>query len=259
MAKRSRRTSQDRYEAKVVRGEQQLKEDARNKEFQNDWQLDWFTPKGFQIDCVDSIERNTFTIIDGPSGTGKTTTALWVALHALKNREYRQLLYIKNPSEVGDDKIGFLSGDEQDKLAAHMDTVKRIFHTFMSKNKLECDLSKETIRLTIPNFLLGATFDNSIILIDECQIMSPNTVKLLLERCGKSAKYIILGDSNQRYAVTNRKDGFSDLIERTTVPVTNTSFRTSKYPNHFGYVKMNRHDNQRSEGSKLINLIYEEI
>lgn len=252
------RKNKDRNQAKVDRGHQQLAQDQKQKEFDNDWNLSWFNPEGLQKDCVYAIDHCTFTIIDAPSGCGKTTTALWTGLHALKNREVNQLIFIKNPTEVGDDKIGFLSGDEQDKLQAHMDTTKRIFHTFMSKNKLDCDMSKDKIRLTIPNFVLGSTWDNAFIILDECQLMSPQTMKLLLERCGKNTKYVILGDAAQRYAVSKRNDGFSDLIEKSTVPVPHTNLRASKYTHDFGYVRMSRHDNQRSEGSKLINMIYEE-
>ena len=250
--------NRDRNQQRVDRGNQQLVEDQKKKEFDNDWNLDWFSPQGLQKDCMYAIEHNTFTIIESPSGCGKTTTALWAGLHELKGRDCGQLIFLKNPTEVGDDKIGFLSGDEQDKLAAHLDTTKRIFHTFMSKNKLECDIKQDKIRLTIPNFILGSTFDNAFIIIDESQLMSPETIKLLLERCGKNTKYVVLGDSAQRYAVSKRNDGFRDLIERVTYEDTRFNLRCSNYPNQFAYVKMSRYDNQRSEGSKLINMIYED-
>lgn len=254
MAKRK-----DKHQERVDRGNRQLADDQKQKEFGNDWNLGWFKPEGLQKDCVYGMDHCTFTIIDAPSGCGKTTTALWAGLMALKEREFNQLIFIKNPTEVGDDKIGFLSGDEQDKLAAHLDTTKRIFHTFMSKNKLECDIKSDKIRLTIPNFVLGSTWDNAFIILDESQLMSPATMKLLLERCGKNSKYVVLGDSGQRYAVTKRSDGFNDLIERITYQPDSIHLRQSRYPTSFAYIKMSRHDNQRSEGSKLINELYEDL
>lgn len=252
MARQMRR---DKGQVRSMQGEQLLKEDARIKEFNNDWNLGWFSPRGLQNDVIESMEKNIFTIVDGPSGTGKTTTALWHALMELKAGNYSKLVFAKNPTEVGDDKIGFLSGDESDKLQAHYETTKLIFQNFMSPQKLENDV-KNKIRLTIPNFLLGATFDSSIVLLDECQVMSPDTMKLLLERCGQYTQYVILGDSQQRYSVSKRNDGFRDLIERVTVE--HQGVRLSRYPGKFGYIKMSRHDNQRSEGSKLINRIYGE-
>ncbi len=245
-----------RKERRQDKGNQLLQEDSKRKEFDNDWDLDWFNPKGLQVDCIDSMKRNTFTIINGPSGSGKTSVALWYALSELRNRNYQQVIFIKNPTEVGDDKVGFLSGSESDKLMAHMDTTKRIFHSFISKNKLENDILNDKIRLTIPNFLLGATFDNTIVIIDETQTMSKSTVKLLLERCGENSTYIILGDPAQTYSVAKRDDGFSDLIKRCTGDY--QGIRIPRYDS-FGYIGMTRDDNQRSSGSKLINRIYEEV
>ena len=245
-----------RKERRQDHGNQKLAEDIKEKSFDNDWNLDWFKPRGLQIDCVESFNRRTFTIINAPSGSGKTSVALWAALTELKNRNYNQLIFIKNPTEVGDDKIGFLTGSEQDKLMAHMDTTKRIFHEFMSKNKLENDIRNDKIRLTIPNFLLGATFDNCIVLLDEAQTMSKSTIKLLLERCGKNTKYIVMGDPTQTYSVSKRNDGFTDLINRSTGEY--QGIRVPRY-DQFGYVKMTREDNQRSQGSKLINRIYEDL
>lgn len=254
---RTRRDKRNKGERRKEHGEELLREDNIKKQFDNDWNLDWFQPKGLQIDCVEAIEKNIFTIIDGSSGCGKTSTALWWALHQIKNQNYNHLVFIKNATEVGDDAIGYLSGDEKSKVDAHMDATKRIFWEFMSKNKLENDISKGKIRLTIPNFLLGTTMSNSVVILDECQLMSPATIKLLTERCGPHTKYIILGDSTgQRYAVKNRADGLSDFIKRVTVE--HHGLKWSKYEPFVGYVKMNQYDNQRSEGSKFINKLYEE-
>lgn len=252
----NRNAKMNRKAKRLAQGERLLAEDRRNKESDNDWNLSWFTPKGLQLDCVESIQNNIFTIIDGPSGSGKTTVALWMALQALKSRHYDKLIFLKNPTEVGDDQLGFLSGNEEDKLVAHMSTTKEIFDNFISRNKLDNDIRRQKIRLTIPNFLLGATFDNVFCIIDEAQLMSPDTIKLLTERCGKGSKYVILGDSKQRYAVKKRNDGFNDFIKRCTIE--HLGNRYSKYEPMVGYVRMSRHDNQRGEGSKFINKLYEE-
>jgi phosphate starvation-inducible protein PhoH len=259
MSGENRRRKQDREMSRQERrqhiGAQQLAEDQKNKEFVKDWNLGWFNPKGNQQFIVQSFKENLFTIVDGPSGCGKTTTALWLALNALRSGDIRQLVFIKTPVEVGDDQIGFLSGSENDKLKSHMDTTKRIFHEFMAKNKLENDINNDKIRLTIPNYLLGTTFENCVVILEESQLFSENTMKLLTERMGKNTKYIILGDSSQRYAAKKRTDGFNDFIERTTV--VHQGIKISKFPSYVGYVKLIRDDNQRSEGSKFINKLYE--
>ena len=252
--KQNRRTKQDKHERKVKRGYEQLAEDRRMKDFDNDWNLDWFSPRGQQIFIEDSFLERTFTIVDAASGCGKTATSLWLALKALKHRDFSKLVFLKNPTEVGDDNIGYLSGSESDKLKAHLQTTRYIFHEFISSSKLEADENAGRIRLSIPNFLLGATLDYSVVLIDEAQLMSPPTMKLLLERCGVGTKYIIMGDSRQRYSVKKREDGFREFIERVTD--LDNGRRFSKY-DHVGYIRMTTDENQRSEGSKFITKLYE--
>ncbi|AGH32088.1 PhoH-like phosphate starvation-inducible [Vibrio phage 11895-B1] len=264
--KKNRKNKQDRHEERMQRGTEQLAADIRKKQFDNDWKLDWFEPLGKQVDIVESILskdefdedgnqisfEKVFCAIQGSSGVGKTTTALHTALTLLRDGSYRQLIFAKNPTEVGDDKIGFLSGSETDKLQAHYDTTKRIFHEFMSPQKLENDIGSGKIRLTIPNFLLGATFDYSIVLIDECQVMSPPTMKLLLERCGVGTKYIIMGDSKQNYSISKRQDGFKDFLSKVLDENDNSK------SNLVAFTRLTSDENQRSEGSKFITKLYDE-
>ena len=252
--KRNRKEKIDKHDEKVKRGHEQLAVDRKNKEFDNDWKMDWFEPQGQQIFVEDSFLGHTFTIVDAPSGCGKSSMALWLALNGVKNQYFNKLIFIKSPTEVGDDAIGYLSGCESDKLLAHLQTTRYIFQEFISKQKLEADENSGRIRLTIPNFLLGSTFDYSVVVIDETQLMSPETVKLLLERCGSQTKYLILGDSRQRYAVKRRSDGFKDFIDKVTYLENDKRF--SKF-DHVGYVRMTTDENRRSEGSKFITKLYE--
>ena len=244
---------QERRRERQLHGEIALAKDQQ-KTFENDYNLDWFVPEGLQMDCVESFEKNTYTVVDADSGSGKTSVAIWWALHQKKLGNFRQIVFIKNPTEVGDDQIGFLSGSESDKLMAHMDTTKRIFHHFIPKNKLESDMSADRIRMTIPNFLLGASLDHAIVIVDEGQTMSPSTIKLLTERCGVYTKYIILGDSKQTYSVKKRPDGFKDFVQRVTLE--HQGLRFSKYEPMVGYVRMGAESNMRSGGSKFINKLY---
>lgn len=252
--KPNRKQKVDKHDERVKRGIEELALERKKKEFDNDWKLDWFVPAGQQQFVVDSFNEHTFTIVDAPSGCGKSSIALWLSLNGLRYQDFNTIVFIKSPCETGDDAIGYLSGSESDKLLAHLQTTRYIFQEFMSKPKLEADESAGRIRLTIPNFLLGSTFDYSVVVIDEAQLMSPDTVKLLLERCGVGTKYLILGDSRQRYAVKKRADGFKDFIERVTYMQDDNRF--SKY-DHVGYVKMNTDENRRSEGSKFITKLYE--
>lgn len=252
--KPNRKQKLDKHQQRKERGEKELANARMNKISNNDYDLSWFTPEGQQQLIVDSFYERTFTVVDAPSGCGKTSCAIWLALHEYKVGDCSKIVFIKNPTEAGDDKIGFITGDAETKVATHTQALSEIFKGFISNSKLEADLGSKRIDITIPNFLLGCTLDNSVVIIDETQLMSPSTVKMLLERCGVNTKYLILGDSRQRYAVSNRPDGFKDLIEKVTY--LQGSVRFPKF-DQLGYVKMTTDENKRSEGSKFITKLYE--
>lgn len=254
MRKKNRKQKVDKYQQRCEQGEKELAEARMKKVFNNDYQFDWFNPDGQQQFIIDSFYESTFTIVDAPSGCGKTSCALYLALKEYRIGNYSKIIFIKNPTEAGDDKIGFVTGDAESKIAVHTQALSQIFKEFMSASKLESDIGAKRIEITIPNFLLGATLDNSIVIMDETQLMSPSTVKMLAERCGVNTKYFILGDSKQRYSVSNRPDGFKDLIEKVTY--VQNSQRFSKF-DQVGYVKMTTDENRRSEGSKFITKLYE--
>lgn len=221
----------------------------KNVETTPDYKLGNFTPTEKQSEIVRSIEQNDLTVVNGKAGTGKTSTALWTAIKKLKQGETRKIIFIKNPTEVGDDQIGFLTGDKKDKLSAHYATTKRIFHQFVSPGKLETDISNGKIELEIPNYALGATWDNAIVIIDEAQLMSPDTVKLLLERTGENTKVVLLGDVTQTYAVKNRQNGLADFVKRVTVDgIPKVDF--------IGYVTLESKENMRSRLSQFITELY---
>lgn len=239
---------------KFVDEEQKASRYAAKAVGNDDYKLDEFSPIGNQQDIVHSMVWNDLTIVNAPAGTGKTTTALWKALQMLKAGDFRKLIFLKNPTEVGDDQIGFLSGDKTDKLAAHYESTKRIFQQFMTSGKLESDISSGKIELNIPNYALGATWDNSIILIDEAQLMSPSTVKLLLERAGINTRIVLMGDVRQTYAIKKRSNGLQDLLDR--VAPENSIGDREPVADFIGYVEMTSADNQRSRLSQFITEVY---
>lgn len=239
----------------AIKAEQDARKVTKKSSFDNDWHLDWFTPVGKQQDIVDSMDNNELTIIKAVSGTGKSTTVLWKALSEYKAGNYRQVWLIKNPTEVGDDQLGLLSGDKNTKLTSHIESMKTIFLQFMSKNKLENDLSNGNIRIDIPNYLLGMTIDSSIIILEEAQLMSPATIKLVSERAGEDSIVVVLGDPKQAYGIKKRADGLSDLIVRTTEEIDGDI--VSKFPERVGFIQMKADHNMRSNLSAFITELYE--
>lgn len=249
---KSKATKPQPQQSRVLRGEVQIMEDITYK--REEYNLSWFKPAGSQPLIIQSMEERELTLVDAPSGTGKSSTIIWKALQELSAGYYKTIVLLKNPTEAGDDILGSLPGESEDKLAPHLNVMKGIFLDFMSKGKLESDIKNNKILLNIPNYLLGATFYNSLIIIEEAQTMSPNTIKLLTERCGEGSRVVIAGDSKQRYSVKKREDGFRDLINRVTGDY--HGHRESKYDN-VGYIRMETSNNMRSSLSRFITEIYE--
>lgn len=250
--KKTSKLGQRQQDSRVNRGEKLLAEDQRTQ--REVYDLKWFKPVLSQPLIVQSMEERDLTIVDSPSGTGKTSTVLWKALSELQSGYYSHIVLIKTPTEVGTDQIGFLPNSAEDKISVHMEAMKSIFLDFMSQGKLDTDIKNGKIILTIPNFVLGKTFYDSLIILEEAQTMNPETIKLLAERCGAGSRVVVVGDSKQRYSVKKREDGFRDLINRVTGDYHGQ--RESKFDN-VGYIRMETNNNMRSSLSRFITEIYE--
>ena len=240
----------DRYDQRELRG---VVQEVNNLRSSNEkYSLDWFKPQGRQQDIVDAIDQYDWVGVQAPSGCGKTTTVVWKAL-SLLGKGYRKIVFVKNPTEAGDDQIGFLTGHESSKLEPHFDSMRGVFLDFMNKGKLESDEKNLNIQFKIPNFLLGATISDAVVILDECQTYSPNTLKLLMERVDDSCKLILLGDRMQQYSVKKRTDGFTDLLNRITD--VDDKGRYSVEP-LFKYVELTTNENKRGAISKRVTEIY---
>ena len=249
-AKNQRSDRADKHKDREFRGiVQELEQTKASNEKYN---LSWFKPNGRQQEIVDAIDQYDWVGVQAPSGCGKTTTVVWKALNLL-GKGYRKIVFVKNPTEVGDDQIGFLTGNEGSKLEPHFDSMRGVFLDFMNKGKLESDEKNGNIQFKIPNFLLGATISDAIVILDECQTYSPNTLKLLMERVDDSCKLLILGDQLQRYSVKKREDGFTDLLNRVTNK--DDQGRYSVEP-LFKYVELTTNENKRGAISKRVTELY---
>lgn len=173
------------------------------KKAQDSLPIQYFQASSWQEDMLDVVTGNRITFVDSPAGTGKTTAALFYACRQYLADVTKQIYFVRTPVECGDDKIGFLPGtassEGENKLGPHYESTKAILKDFIGAGKLECDLDQR-IHLTIPNFVLGWTISNATFIIDEAQMLSPMTLKLLLERTGHNTDVIVIGDSKQIYA-----------------------------------------------------------
>ncbi|QGH72503.1 MAG: PhoH-like protein [Myoviridae sp. ctThM1] len=180
-----------------------------------------FEPTIWQQEALDVIEQHDITFIDSVAGTGKTTTALYYACKEYLADVHKQIVFVRTPAEVGPDRIGFLPGsaktDSENKLGPHFESTKAIMQDFIGKNKMDADEGKR-IFFSIPNFELGKTRENSIYVLDECQLLQPLILKLLLERIGHGTKTIVLGSSGQLYTTDRGRNGLRDAYARFFTP-----------------------------------------
>ena len=217
------------------------------------YQLEWFKPSGKQSIVVDSIDEYDTVLVQGSSGCGKSTTAVWKGLSILGN-QYNHIMFIKTPNESGDDAIGYLPSDVNNKLEPHFKAMKGVFLEFMNEAKLETDVKKGNIKFEIPNFIQGSTFSNTYAIIDEAQNMSPLTLKLLLERFDDSCKVVVLGDCMQTYSIKKRQDGFTDLVKRVCDTDENDKYYCVEP--EWAYVELPPSENKRGKRSRRVTELY---
>lgn len=251
--KRTRRTAEQVRADKINDGNKQIIDERKTAA--EKFNVNWFKPTEKQNLIIESMLAKDLTLVQASSGCGKSTTAIYQALKMLNSGEFKQIVFIKTPSEVGDDQIGFLPNSAEEKISVHMHAMRTIFHQFMSKAKLELEEKRGRIRFSIPNFLAGETLDNSLVILDESQMLSPTTMKLLLERCGEGSTYVVLGDKSQTYSAKKREDGFT-FFKNLVTEVNEDGIRVSKEP-LIGYVEMTAKDNMRSELSRRVVEIFE--
>lgn len=209
-----------------------------------------YTPK--QEDFSNTIHGNIITFVNGTAGCGKTSVTLKTFLEYYLKDNSLNLIIIRTPAEVGCDKIGFLPDGIDAKLEPHFASTRKILEDFIGKGKLEADLGKR-IHFTIPNMQLGATWDNSLVLIDEAQLLQPIIMKLLLERIGENTKVVVSGSSSQIYTSDhNTRSGMNDAIGK--------FFNKEKEPlfDNIEYFEFTSEDTMRSDIVKSVLKAYGE-
>ena len=177
-----------------------------------------FHPSKWQKECLDVINEHKITFVDSSAGVGKTSVALFYACQQYLADVNKKIVFVRTPAEVGKDRIGFLPGAAttgmEDKLGPHFESTKALLVDFIGKGKMEADEGKR-IFFTIPNFALGKTFTDTVYILDECQLLEPLILKLLLERIGMGTQCIVLGSSGQMYADGgNGRNALRDALNR---------------------------------------------
>ncbi len=155
---------------------------------------------------VDSILKNDMLFAIGPAGTGKTYTAVALAVKALKNREVRRIILTRPAIEAGEN-LGFLPGDMKEKLDPYMQPLYDALRDMIPESKLEKHFEERSIEIAPLAFMRGRTLDNAFVILDEAQNTTSSQLKMFLTRMGKDAKFVITGDITQIDLPKNQHSG----------------------------------------------------
>ena len=159
-----------------------------------------------QQKIVDAFKDNDIVFAIGPAGTGKTYTAVALAVRALKNKEVRRIVLTRPAVEAGE-SLGFLPGDLKEKLDPYLQPLYDALRDMLPPQKLLTYLEDGTIEIAPLAFMRGRTLDNAFVILDEAQNTTANQIKMFLTRMGKSSKFMVTGDVTQIDLPRNQKSG----------------------------------------------------
>ena len=149
-----------------------------------------------QKKLVEEYYKNDLIFALGPAGTGKTYTAIALAVRALKNREVKKLILTRPAVEAGE-RLGFLPGDLKDKLDPYLQPLYDALMDMIPPQKLKILMEDGTIQIAPLAYMRGRTLESAFVILDEAQNTSLGQLKMFLTRMGNNAKFIVTGDATQ--------------------------------------------------------------
>jgi phosphate starvation-inducible PhoH-like protein len=166
-----------------------------------------------QAKMVKESEENDMIFAIGPAGSGKTYTAVALAVRALKAKIVKRIILTRPAVEAGEN-LGFLPGDLKEKLDPYLQPLYDALRDMLSQQKLESLIQQGVIEIAPLAFMRGRTLDNAFVILDEAQNTSMEQLKMFLTRMGRNSKFIITGDITQIDLPKNQTSGLLPAIER---------------------------------------------
>jgi len=145
---------------------------------------------------VDDFKTNDLLFAIGPAGTGKTYTAIALAVKAFRSKMVKRIVLTRPAVEAGE-RLGFLPGDMKEKLDPYLQPLYDALHDMLPPKKLELLIEDGTVQIAPLAFMRGRTLDNAFVILDEAQNATVNQLKMFLTRMGPNAKFIVTGDVTQ--------------------------------------------------------------
>jgi phosphate starvation-inducible PhoH-like protein len=164
-----------------------------------------------QQNLYKGIRNNTLTVVHGPAGTSKTYTTCYAALALLADKKIEKIIITKPIQESGEN-LGFLPGSMEDKLHPYKQSYYTTFCKMIGKTSVDMLFANEEIVFEPLAYMRGSTYDNCIMLLDECQNASIKQLMLWVTRLGKDSRAVMMGDTSQ-YDVRKKDSGYNDFIK----------------------------------------------
>lgn len=159
-----------------------------------------------QVEIVKACEKNDIVFAIGPAGTGKTYTAVALAVKALKEKRVRKIVLCRPAVEAGE-SLGFLPGDLKDKVDPYLRPLYDALDEMLHSEKLKSYLEKNIIEIVPLAYMRGRTLNSAFVILDEAQNATEIQFKMFLTRMGKDSKIIVTGDQTQVDLPRNQRSG----------------------------------------------------
>ncbi len=195
-----------------------------------------------QKKLITSINVNTLTFATGPAGTGKTYISIGEALKQLQSEKIKKIILTKPFFEI-DEKLGTLPGDEKEKTAVLARPMADIFKRFISASHYDNLIKLGKIEFVPLGSILGCTFDDSFVILDEAQNTTPSQMMVLLSRVGDNSKVVVCGDYKMQCFIKDR-NGLEDAVFKL------------QYMSQVGHIEFEPQDIVRSDFCKQIIIAY---
>lgn len=165
-----------------------------------------------QIKLVQEVDKNDIVFAIGPAGTGKTYTAVALAVRALKNKSIKRIFLARPAVEAGEN-LGFLPGDLKEKIDPYLRPLYDSLQDMLPDDKYQKYIENRTIEIAPMAFMRGRTLDNCFVILDEAQNATNTQLKMFLTRMGPNAKVIITGDLTQVDLPPKMESGLKKAIK----------------------------------------------
>ena len=159
-----------------------------------------------QLKLVKEYEKNDMIFAIGPAGSGKTYTAIALAVRSLKNKEIKKIILSRPAVEAGE-KLGFLPGDMKDKIDPYLQPLYDALQDMIPAAKLKEFMELNIIQIAPLAFMRGRTLNDAVVILDEAQNTTTQQIKMFLTRMGMNTKMIVTGDMTQIDLPSSQKSG----------------------------------------------------